>query len=436
MKVIIVGSGNAAWCTAAYFVKHNPNVDLHLIKSPDIPTIGVGESSVRSLKSFFDLLEIPESEWMEECDATYKFGNIFKDWGVDNIYHLFDMVDDIGDLLLNGIDPTDTIQEAEENFDYHKSGKVVSYHFDAQKMHSYFEKKFGDKINIIIGTVDKVNVNKNGIDNLILTDGSVVEGDFFVDSTGLNRKLMKELPDYEFEPNGLVQDRCVFSPVPYQNKEEESYKYLTTTAKSAGWIFRTPIQSRIGSGYVFSSQYLSDEDAIKEFMEHWDNRPTNPRIIKFRNGKLRKSLVQNCVAIGLSSGIVDPMESTAIGCTCDSIFYISWGLNNGISDEDEEFFNEYTNKKYDNIVDFVSFIYYSTNRDDSQFWRDIKTESRYPKRFINMVKLFEKNGAPYVLREDGEIILGNRASEETCRAGDVFDVPMWYLHGKTKGLYE
>ena len=215
MKVIIVGSGNAAWCTAAYFVKHNPNVDLHLIKSPDIPTIGVGESSVRSLKSFFDLLEIPESEWMEECDATYKFGNIFKDWGVDNIYHLFDMVDDIGDLLLNGIDPTDTIQEAEENFDYHKSGKVVSYHFDAQKMHSYFEKKFGDKINIIIGTVDKVNVNKNGIDNLILTDGSVVEGDFFVDSTGLNRKLMKELPDYEFEPNAWSRKGGdIISPLP------------------------------------------------------------------------------------------------------------------------------------------------------------------------------------------------------------------------------
>ena len=432
MKVIIVGGGNSAWSTAAYFATHNPEIDLHLIKSPDIPTIGVGESSTRSLKYFFELLNIKEEEWMKECDATHKFGNIFLDWGVDKIYHLFDMVDEFS----KSESPNEIINKHIEEFDYHKSGNVVSYHFDAQKMHTYFEKKFGDKINIIIGTVDKVNVNNDGIDNLTLTDGNVVDGDFFIDCTGLHRKLIQELPGYEFEPNGLVQDRCVFSPVPYQNKEEESYKYLTTTAKSAGWIFRTPIQSRIGSGYVFSSKYLSDEDAIKEFMEHWDNRPTNPRIIKFRNGKIKESLVQNCVAIGLSSGIVDPMESTAIGCTCDSIFYISWGLNNGFSKDDREFFNDYVSKKYNNIVDFVSFIYYTTDRDDSQFWKDIKTESRYSKRFINMVKLFEENGSPYVLKDGDDIVLGNRASGETWRDGDVFDVPMWYLHGISKGLYE
>ena len=436
MKVIIVGGGNSAWSTAAYFATHNSEIDLHLIKSPDIPTIGVGESSTRSLKYFFELLNIKEEEWMDECDATAKYGNVFYDWGVESIYHNFDFIGDVGKLLLDDKDPTERIIEESESFDYYKSGNGKAYHFDAQKMHSYFEKKYGHKMNIIIGTVDKVNVNNDGIDNLTLTDGSVVDGDFFIDCTGLHRKLIQELPGYEFEPNGLVQDRCVFSPVPYQNKEEESYKYLTTTAKSAGWIFRTPIQSRIGSGYVFSSQYLSDEDAIKEFMEHWDNRPTNPRIIKFRNGKIKESLVQNCVAIGLSSGIVDPMESTAIGCTCDSIFYISWGLNNGFSKDDREFFNDYVSKKYNNIVDFVSFIYYTTDRDDSQFWKDIKTESRYPKRFIEKLKLFEKTGIPYVLKDGDEILLGNRASEETWRDGDVFDVPMWYLHGRAKGLYE
>jgi len=436
MKVIIVGGGNSAWSTAAYFATHNPEIDLHLIKSPDIPTIGVGESSTRSLKYFFELLNIKEEEWMDECDATAKYGNVFYDWGVESIYHNFDFIGDVGKLLLDDKDPTERIIEESESFDYYKSGNGKAYHFDAQKMHSYFEKKYGHKMNIIIGTVDKVNVNNDGIDNLTLTDGSVVDGDFFIDCTGLHRKLIQELPGYEFEPNGLVQDRCVFSPVPYQNKEEESYKYLTTTAKSAGWIFRTPIQSRIGSGYVFSSQYLSDEDAIKEFMEHWDNRPINPRIIKFKNGKIKKSLIQNCVAIGLSSGIIDPMESTAIGCTCDSIFYISWGLNNGFSTEDREFFNDYASKKYNNIVDFVSFIYYTTNRDDSQFWKDIKTESRYPESFIKKLKLFEKSGKPYIIKEDGEILLGNRASKETWRDGDIFDVPMWYIHGRAKGLYE
>lgn len=436
MKVVIVGTGNAAWTTAAYFVIHNSDIDLHLIQSIDIPTIGVGESSTRSLKSFFNLLNIPDSEWMPECDATYKYGNVFLDWGVDTIYHIFDTIDDVAQLLLDNKNIDERLLEEQKSFDYHTSGNITAYHFDAQKMHKYFEKKFRSKVNIIEGTVEKVNVNSDGIESVVLSDDTIINGDFFIDCTGLKRKLMKALPEYEFEPNGLVQDRAVFSPVPYQNKKKEAYKYLTTTAKSAGWIFRTPIQSRIGSGYVYSSQYISDEDAIKEFMEHWDNRPTNPKIIKFRNGKIKKSLVQNCAAIGLSSGIVDPMESTAIGCTCDSIFYISHGLKYGFTEDDREFFNEYVNKKYDNIVDFVSFIYYSTNRDDSQFWRDIKTESRYSKRFTDMVKLFENNGSPYILKIGDDIVLGNRASKETWRDGDVFDVPMWYLHGRVKGLYE
>lgn len=393
MKICIVGGGSSGWMTATTITQLLDYEELILIESSNIPISGVGESTIQQIVDWMNLIGINEEEMLRNTEGSlkhsikftnfleknsgsfhYPFGNQ-PSFGSDTwwTYHMRD-----GNSLPNNyaenINPTALVAERGK-FD---GGSAYAFHFDAVKFGQYLKKDYCDDVNCITADVIGCEKNEDGIKSLKLDNGDVVEADLFIDCTGFKSLLLGEYLEEPFIPyNHLIpNDSAWATQVSYNDKEKELVAYTECTAIDNGWVWNIPLWERIGTGYVYSSKHVSDEDAKQEFIEHlqskgFDTSECEFKKISMRIGRHERTFVKNVVAIGLSAGFIEPLESNGLFTTHQNLIDLYKTLRRGKPSQFmKDLYNTSTSLSFDEFADFVAVHYAFTQREDTQYWRD------------------------------------------------------------------
>lgn len=422
IKIIVVGGGTAGWMSAAALasVVTGKVCEVILVESDEIATVGVGEATIPAIQEFNDKLGLVESDMMEKTGATFKLGIEFIDWrkkGSTYIHPFGAFGEKIAGTdfhqqwvrsLQNGkAKPLEAysfaIQAArQQKFEFPatdpsaiESSFAYAYHLDAGLYARYLrEYSEGKGVRRIEGKIISVELDKNtgDISQLHLASGEVVSGDYFIDCSGFRSLLMGDALGIEFESwdKWLMCDRAVTVP---SERTDFFPPYTQSQAKEAGWQWRIPLQHRTGNGYVYSSAHIDDDKAAQTLLTSLDGKATSePRMIKFKAGRRIKSWHKNCVALGLSSGFLEPLESTSIYLIQIAIFNflkLLPGKTPDVALENE--FNRRVDLEYDRIRDFLIMHYKLTQREDSDFWRQCKNMT-VPDSLSERLELFGSRG--------------------------------------------
>ena len=413
-KIVIAGGGTAGWMAAASLSKLlGKSIDITLVESDEIGTVGVGEAAIPTLTAFHRLLGINEQDFMKATHSTFKLGINFENWkkGDDEYMHGFGRVGkecwagEFQHFWLHGKQNNidfdfdhycPEIQAAKaEKFALSKNGLNYSYHLDAT-LYAKYLRNFAEAhgVNRIEGKiVDVVKDNKTGnINSITLADGKVIEGQLFIDCTGFIGLLIEQSlhTGYEDWSHWLpcdsavaVQTESVSAPLPYTR----------SIAHESGWQWRIPLQHRVGNGLVFCSKYLSDDDAKTLLTNNIEGEKINqPRVIKFKTGRRRKGWNKNCVALGLSSGFLEPLESTSIHLIMSGILrLIRLFPYEGISKSAVNEYNQQLTAELEHIRDFIILHYHATEREDTPFWQYCKN-MEIPESLQQRLDLFKETG--------------------------------------------
>ena len=424
-KVVIAGGGTAGWISAAMLSKiFGQVIDLTLVESDAIPTVGVGEATIPPILNLHGTLEIGEQEFLSRVNGTFKLGIYFENWrDLGHKYvHSFgkagqgNWVAGFHHYWLAGqkraIDSTEYGNYCAEHFAARmekfavlpKNGVNYAYHFDAG-LYAKFLREFSEKWGAVRreGKITSVNLNKeNGyIKSITLESGEVIEGDLFIDCTGFRGLLIGEALKTEYDDWSqwlpcdsaiAAQTETVHDPVPYTR----------SIARDAGWQWRIPLQSRVGNGLVFCSKYMSDDEAIDTLTNNVEGELlTTPKVIKFTTGSRKQIWNKNCVAIGLSSGFLEPLESTSIHLIQKSISRLTQLFPfDGIKQTEIDEFNKQAWDEVINIRDFIILHYHVTNRTDTPFWKYCKNMD-VPESLKHRINLFKETGK--VFRRDYDL---------------------------------
>lgn len=399
-RVVILGGGTAGWMTAAALVNQLGHAcDVRLIESEEIGIIGVGEATLPHIRYFVEGLGIDEAEFMKVTHATFKVGIAFHDFGSIGTQYLHPFgsfgapLNDVPFhhywLRLNassrGGEIWDTsicnVMAAKCRFEPPPSGSPLynyAYQFDSTLFGPYL-RTYSTARGAVRTEGKVVDVELNGetgdIIALKLEDGERIEGDLFVDCSGFRALLIGQTINEEWEDwsHWLPCDRAV--AVPCRPRGGQLEPYTRAHAMSAGWRWRIPLQHRVGNGYVYSSAHTSDEDAADTLLAALEGEAmAAPRVLKFRAGRRKRSWSRNVVSIGLSSGFLEPLESTSIYLVQGAIAQLIEMFPIGRArEEDISEFNHSTDVEYDRIRDFLILHYHATTREDSSFWNDLRT---------------------------------------------------------------
>ena len=434
-KVVIVGGGSSGWMTAAAFAKQLSHLDISLIESPNIPTIGVGESTIGQINEFLHLIGLKDEDWMPHCNATYKTSIKFIDFRENpkeepHKFHypfgMFDFSDKprgIMDWFLNKVrDPSipnynfaefyhDSILMTDKNkLTKNEDGLIrgfnfasdTAYHMDAGLFGEYL-KDHVCKPNGVKHILDNVTGYVKDADGYLshITTENVgnIEADLFIDCTGFKSLLLEQAMGVEFESfhNNLMNDSAIATVIPYIDKEIEMENYTSCTAIEAGWVWNIPLWNRIGTGYVYSSKFATQEEAEEQFRKHLSsNRMLFPdadraakaefRHIKIKHGVHKKTWEKNVVGIGLSNGFIEPLESTGLMLTHECITKVISLLQmreQTVTKYDIDLFNYAFKEQIEGFREFISQHYAMSMRDDTPYWKHITENVVYDRNMNN-----------------------------------------------------
>nr|WP_314546537.1 tryptophan halogenase family protein [uncultured Massilia sp.] len=413
-RIVIAGGGTAGWMAAAALSRTLGKVlDITLVESDEIGTVGVGEATIPSLVHFHRLLDIDEQEFMAATQATFKLGISFEGWrqrGEDYI-HSFGMTGtdhwtagfqhfwhkgrerglagDYGDYCLE-------LAAARENrFGHLPDGGInYAYHLDATRYARYlrrFSEHFGvERVEAKIATVEKDAAGD--IAALVLDSGTRIEGDLFLDCTGFRSLLLGQALGVEYEDwsEWLFND----SAIAVQTESVgPAVPYTRSIAHDWGWQWRIPLQHRTGNGIVFSSRYVDDATARAALLGNIEGRVlTEPRVIRFTPGQRKQVWARNCVALGLASGFLEPIESTSIHLIQRALVRLLQTFpSDGISQADVDEFNGQADADIRQIRDFIIAHYKVTNRSDTPYWQDAAAMD-VPEALRHRIALFRETG--------------------------------------------
>ncbi len=421
-QITIVGGGSAGWMTAAALSSLLPPhaVRIALIESEQIGTIGVGEATIPDVINFNAMLGIPEHEFLKATNGTFKLGIEFVNWGKigEAYFHPFGQ----HGVDMNGVDfhqfwmrykaqnPDSDIQNFSLSAVAAKQDKFIlpendprsvlsqiryAYHFDAtayaKYLRAYAEARGVQRIEGKVVSVEQ-SPESSFIESVTLESGERVPGDLFFDCTGFRALLLGQTLGVDFKdwshwlPCDTAQTVACERTGPLR-------AYTVSTAKTAGWQWRIPTQHRTGNGHIYSSAFMSDDEAIESLLSDLDGPALgSPRKIKFRTGHRTKFWEKNCVGIGLSGGFLEPLEST-------SLFLIQEGISKFISlfpsaEMPTTVSNEYNRlleKKFEQVRDFIILHYKATQRDDSAFWTQCRSMD-VPDTLTQKIELFREAG--------------------------------------------
>ena len=416
-NIVILGGGTAGWMTANLLQKkwRQRGIQISVVESPDIGIIGVGEGSTPLLKEFFDSLEISESEWMPQCNATYKNGISFNDWstvpGYESYFHPFPCSLDFATFgflykytelrrkgadvlahpnrfsLMAGLTERKLAPLPAENFPFHFQ---YGYHFDSVLIGKFLREKAKESgVSHIEATVEKVEQEFDGsIKSLLLNTGQILSGDFFVDCSGFASILLQKtlkVPFVGFAEN-LFNDSAVAIPT---DIETEIPAETLSTALSNGWAWKIPLTNRFGNGYVFSSKYCSPDEAETELRSHLNilESDVEARHLKMKVGRVQETWAKNCVAVGLSQGFIEPLEATALQFVYSTIEQFSQALEEGnFSGKNRDEFNARMNANFEGVRDYIVLHYKTNSRSDSQYWIDNRENQKISDNLRAMIE--------------------------------------------------
>lgn len=402
-KVLIVGGGTAGWVTASILRRTAPsNVTITLIESSAIPSVGVGEATLPFIRQVLRYIGIEESEFLHACDGSFKLGIMFRGWNPNrNYWHPFGAVtgpavlvndwlrrsgqgtaEPIDEFLAQGTEKIATARLAPQSATrdpFTGDLRVYAYHLDAGRYADLLRTHaVAAGVHHIVDDVTDVQVRPDGwITEVRTARSGPLAADLFFDCTGFRSRLIGQALGEPFIPFGqhLLCDRAVAINIPVEPGERgDLAPYTLSTARSAGWVWEIPLFTRSGNGYVYSSAYQESDDAERELRQHLgigDELPA--RHINIRVGKSRRSWVANCVAVGLSGGFIEPLESTGLEFIQDvAEFFVHLAPDLSWDDGLAAQLNSYMDAQYDSVRDFVACHYVSAARDDTQFWRDVR----------------------------------------------------------------
>jgi tryptophan halogenase len=422
-KVTIVGGGTAGWMTAAVLSQWLSKVDIRLIESDEIGTVGVGEATIPHIRSFLALAGLDELKMISESKATFKLGIQFVDWGApgETYIHGFGKIG--RDMLW--LHPHQLWLAARERnpasvkaFDYYSINCVAchlnrfafpdkrnpasplsdldyAYHFDASLFARYLraESEARGVIRIEGKVVEVIQNAENGfVQKLRLADGREIDGDLFVDCSGMRALLIGDAlgNGYEDWNQWLLCDRAMAVPCA---SIEPLTPYTQSTARKAGWQWRIPLQHRIGNGYVYASDLISDDEVAVRLLAKLDGGPTaDPRPVKFRPGRRLKSWDKNVIALGLSSGFLEPLESTSIHLIQTGVHrLLAMFPSTGFAQADIDEYNLQARTEYEDVRDFIIAHYKVTRRSGDPFWDHVRTMD-VPDTLKERFELFRSSG--------------------------------------------
>lgn len=422
-RVVIAGGGTAGWTVASLLAQQlGSMLDITLVESDEIGTVGVGEATIPTFRSFHALLGIDEREFMRETQATFKLGISFEDWDRlgDRYIHPFGDVGksswmaDFHHMWLMGKDRGFAGDLGDYCFEHQaaaagkfalskKGGLNYAYHLDAGLYARFLRGKFEPKgVKRIEGRIADVEQDAESgyVTALVLENGNRIAGDLFVDCTGLRGLLIEQTLEAGFEDwrHWLQTD----SALAVQTQPTGSIApYTRAMARSSGWQWRIPLQSRVGNGLVFCNELQSEEAAREELMANLEGEPlTEPRLIRYVTGRRRKAWDKNVVAIGLSSGFLEPLESTSIhliqiGATRLIQLFPFGGNFEALAKR----YNDRTRYDFEHVRDFIILHYKLTQRDDTPFWRSCR-DMDIPDSLAERIELFRASGSIYPEAEE------------------------------------
>ena len=422
LDIVILGGGTAGWMAATGLVSLLPpgRCRIRLVESDDIGIVGVGEATLPHIKNFNDSVGIDEAAMMRATKATFKLGIHFTDWGFagSSYVHPFGIhgSSETGlafvHLWLRALaagrewdveDFSFAVMAARDNrFDFPPSGKnsinstyAYAYHFDASLYGQYLRTIAEPRG--VTRTEGKVSdaeqdAETGDIRALIMESGERIAGDFFIDCSGFRSLLLSGKLGVEWEDwsQWLPCDRAM--PVPTE-RQGDLTPYTGVTAMKAGWRWRIPLQHRTGNGYVFSSRFIDEDKAAEELLGSLDEPLlAEPRVLRFQAGRRTKSWARNCLALGLSSGFLEPLESTSIYLIQIAIMHLLPLFPRRRHDQrlvDE--FNRRMDLEYERIRDFLILHYHLNSRDDSELWRHCRSMP-VPDSLERRIRLFRHSG--------------------------------------------
>lgn len=421
-RIVIVGGGTAGWMSAALMSKFlgASGASITLVESEAIGTIGVGEATIPYLKNFNDMLGIDEAEFLKSAQATYKLGIEFVDWGRlgERYLHPFGEYGiPIHDLHFHHV--WNRSKELGEDFPLGeyclnvvaaKSGKFMrpiddptslasripyAYHLDAVQ-YAAFLRAYAEKLGTVRIEGRVVNVDLNSetghIETLSLESGQTIQGDLFIDCSGFRAILIEGAlkAGYDDWSDLLPMDSAVTA---HSAADSNPLPYTVATAREAGWTWRIPLQTRTGNGHVYSSQYMDGETAKQLLLDNMVGDPvTDLRHLFFKAGRRRVFWKNNCLALGLASGFLEPLESTSIHLVQEGLIrFIALMPTAEFNPVNAIEYNRVMGLTYERIRDFILLHYAASDRDDTAFWQYIRSLD-LPEILAHRMTLLEEAG--------------------------------------------
>ena len=423
-KIVIIGGGTAGWMTACAFARHLPeDCQITLVESDQIAKVGVGEATIPVIREFNASLGINEQEFMQRTNATFKLCIRFENWARkgDAYNHAFgyfgyplndvsfhhywlklhgnDLNQEIHDYNVPSVaSDTDKFALRQFNDQQLDSRYFYAFQFDAHLYAEYLG-EWAQRKGVVRkeGKVTQVNKNEeNGvIQSVKLENGEIIEGEFFIDCSGFRGLLINQSLNVNFLDwsHWLPCNRAWAVSSSYPSNDSSIPPYTRAKALTSGWQWRIPLQNRTGDGNVFSVDFMDEDAGLKQLLENIEGDAINePRLLKFTTGKREKVWHKNCVAIGLSAGFLEPLESTSIALIQGAIMLLLKHLpNSSLDPVREREFNRRMTQKYEESRNFLILHYHATEREDTEFWKYCKYMS-VPEEVTHRMELFKKTG--------------------------------------------
>ena len=434
-NVVVVGGGTAGWTAATAIAKLiGANLNVVLVESDAIGTVGVGEATIPPFRTMHRLLKIDEAEFLSRTQGTFKLAIQFENWrdvGHDYIHsfgftgqgcwaagfqHFWLKARQLGFAEDYGRYAPELMAARAGKFALLQENALsYAYHIDATAYAGYLrELAEKDGVKRVEGKIVEVHQTESGdISSVGLESGQQVQGDLFIDCSGFVSLLLDKTLGTEFEDwthwlpcdrAVAVQTTSVGDPIPYTR----------SIARESGWQWRIPLQTRVGNGLVYCSEFMSDDEARDTLLNNLEGDViTEPRLLRFRTGQRVKHWNRNCIGLGLAAGFLEPLESTSIHLIQRGVIRLMQMFPyNGIVESDQVEFNRQMDTEFRFIRDFIILHYHVTERTDSEFWRRCR-EMDIPDSLQHRLDLFRETGRVFeteldIFRENSwnQVMLG------------------------------
>jgi len=421
-RIVIVGGGTAGWMAAAAFTSllDQRELEIVLIESDEIGTVGVGEATIPPLQAFNHMIGVNEDEVLAASQGSFKLGIEFVGWGAigERYFHPFGPHgQDYRGVLFHQFylreakrRPLPDIREWSMSGAAAELGRFArpapnspmplpqlsyAFHFDAG-LYAQFLRRLSEKRGVqrVEGKIVDATTNSSSghIQSVTLADGRAIEGELFIDCSGFRGLLIEEKLDtgYEDWSHWLPCDHAAAVATPLTGPPDP---FTRSTARSAGWQWRIPLQHRMGNGLVYSSAHWSREQAEEQLLQNLEAEPqAQPRHLSFTAGRRRLAWNANVVSLGLSSGFVEPLESTSIHLVQSGIAkLIALFPDKRFNPIERDEYNRQMQEVFEDVRDFIILHYKATRRDDSEFWNYCRT-MEVPESLATMIELWRAKG--------------------------------------------